>query len=425
MSKSELALFGGSRTIDYSFRPHQTIGADELLSVTEVLKSGCLSNFYGSWGSEFYGGPKVKEFEDAVRKLFNIKHAISVNSWTSGLVSLMGAIGLEPGDEVIVTPWTMCASVTCILQWCAIPVFVDIEESFFTLDVDLVEEKINPKTKAILAVDIFGQSCDIDRLNALAERYDLTVITDSAQSPGSYYGGAHTGTKSAAGGFSFNYHKHIHTGEGGVIVTNDDVIAERTMLIRNHGEAVVGPKGVVQINNILGQNFRLGEIEASIGIEQLKKLEGIVSRKREIAEFLTEELKQLEGLIPPMVRDNGTHSYYLYGMKLENAALAVGRAKIVEALRSEGVPALMEGYQNVHLLPMYQKKVAYGTSHFPWSYSSRGMAIDYRKGICPVAERLHDYSFFAIGMCAFDITKADAKLIVESFLKVWKNLKYL
>ena len=249
-------------------------------------------------------------------KHFNVKHAVTVNSWTSGLIAAIGAIDIEPGDEIIVSPWTMCASATAILHWNAIPVFADIEIETFNICPSSVLKNITSQTKAILAIDIFGHSCDFDSLKKIADDNNLKLITDTAQAPGSFYKGNLTGTKSDVGGYSLNYHKHIHTGEGGVIVTNDDKIFEKLQLIRNHAEAVVKDKGVTDLVNMVGYNFRLGEIESAIGIEQLKKVSKYVTQRQKIANQLNEGLKGLKGLRTPITKKDCTHSYYIYGMVL-------------------------------------------------------------------------------------------------------------
>ena len=171
----KLALFGGNKAIQTPFRKYNPIGAEELQAAKEVIESGVLSQFIGAWHEDFYGGPKVQEFEGAAARYFGVKHAVTVNSWTSGLVAAVGAIGIEPGDEVIVTPWTMSASATAILHWNAIPVFADIDPETYNLDPASIERNITPHTKAIMVVDIFGQSADMDEIMAIASAHNATV----------------------------------------------------------------------------------------------------------------------------------------------------------------------------------------------------------------------------------------------------------
>ncbi|MGO7134363.1 DegT/DnrJ/EryC1/StrS family aminotransferase [Rhizobium leguminosarum] len=420
-----LALFGGSKVIDAPLERYNSMGEEEVTAASAVVASGVLSKFIGGWEPDFYGGPKVQEFERQCEAYFNVRHAVTVNSWTSGLIAAVGAIGIEPGDEVIVSPWTMCASATAILQWNAIPVFADIETETFSLDPASIEANITPYTKAIMAVDIFGQSCDMEALMDIARRHNLKVICDTAQAPGALYNGAYAGTLSDVGGYSLNYHKHIHTGEGGILVTNDDTLAEKMRLIRNHAEGVVGGRGTNDLVNMVGFNFRLGEIECAIGIEQLKKLAGFVESRQVAADRLTAGLSGLKGLRTPVVRDGSTHVYYVYPMVLDIEALGVSRARIVEALEAEGLEGLAAGYANVHLLPMYQKKIAFGNSGFPWTSDICKRDVSYAKGICPVAEHLHDVSFLGFEMCLHRLTDQEVDRVVAVFQKVWANLDTL
>ena len=417
----KLALLGGTPVIDKEFKKYNPLGAEELNAAKEVIDSGVLSQFLGRWHEDFYGGPKVQEFEMEAAKYFGVKHAITVNSWTSGLVAAVGAIGIEPGDEVIVSPWTMSASATAILHWNAIPVFADIDIDTYNLSPDSILKNISPQTKAIMVVDIFGQSADMDVIMEIAKKHKLKVISDTAQAPGALYGDKYAGTCADVGGFSLNYHKHIHTGEGGILVTDDDDIAERLQLIRNHAEVVVKDKGVTNLTNMVGHNFRLGEIECAMGIEQLRKLKGLVQSRQLLAERLTEGLKSLDGLKTPTQFNNRTHVYYVYAMQLDLEVLQVSRQKIVEALAAEGV-IVSSGYQNIHLIPMYQQKIAFGSKGFPWSSEFCKREISYKKGICPNAEYLNDNSYIGFGMCVYDLTLEDIKLIVNAFHKVWKNL---
>ena len=316
----------------------------------------------------------------------------------------------------------MCASATAPLHWNAIPVFADIEADTFCIDPASVEASLTARTRAIIAVDIFGQSANMTSLREIAHRRGLKLVSDTAQAPGARIGPRFAGTLADIGGFSLNYHKHIHTGEGGVMVSDNPELAERMRLIRNHAEAVVQRSGVTDLRNMLGHNFRLGEIEAAIGLEQLKKLHRLVETRRRLAAKLDAGLSSLSGLITPTVRSGVTHVYYIYALTLQPAVVGVARERIVAALAAEGVPYLVNGYTNVHMLPIFQQKTAYGTPGFPWNAAFCSRDVDYRHGICPVAERLHDEQCFIFEICQPDLSDTDVALIVDAFHKVWAHL---
>ncbi|WP_115126998.1 DegT/DnrJ/EryC1/StrS aminotransferase family protein [Synechococcus sp. GEYO] len=418
-----LAINGGTPVISKTFPPYRSLGEEEIAAANRVLRSGVLSAFIGASGPGFYGGPEVQALEREAAERFDVKHVVSVNSWTSGLVAAMGAIGLEPGDEVIVTPWTMVATATAILHWNAIPVFADIDPQTFNIDPEAVEAAITPRTRAIAAVDIFGQSADIPALRAIADRNGCKLVTDTAQAPGALLNGIPAGTAADIGGFSLNYHKHIHCGEGGLLVTNDDRLAERLRLIRNHGEAVIASDQCEDLANILGHNFRLGEIEAAIAREQLPKLSGLIKSRQQAAARLTKALSCLPGLNPPKVRPDSTHVYYIYGMTIDLERLRRDRDWIVKALKAEGVSGLLEGYQNIHLNPLFRHRIAYGTSGFPWTGLRSGDSdISYGPGLCPVAEQLHQQTFIGLNLCAHAFTDDQVDAVIYAFKKVWADL---
>lgn len=421
----KLAIDGGDPVIDRPLELFRSVGEDEVVAASEVIRSGVLSAYIGAPGEFFMGGPRVRALEAEAARYFGVRHAVAVNSWTSGLVASVGAIGVEPGDEIITTPWTMAASATAILHWNAIPVFADIAPHSFNIDPGCVERLVSPRTKAIMAVDIFGQSADMAALRAIATRHNLKLLADTAQSPGARVGDRYAGTLADIGGYSLNYHKHIHCGEGGIIVTDDDRLAERTRLIRNHAECVVQGSEPADLTNMLGFNFRMGEIEAAIASVQLGKLAPRVASRQAAAAALDHGLAGLEGLATPRVETGCTHVYYVYGLTLDTSVLGVSRAQIVEALRAEGVPGLMAGYQNIHLLPMFQHKIAYGTAGFPWTSAYASRQIDYGRGSCPVAEELHSASFLGLSLCMHEYPPADVQLLVAAFTKVWSQLPSL
>jgi perosamine synthetase len=420
-NKNNLAFYGGAKLIKKKFKKYNSIGKEELIIATKVIKSGKLSSFIAGDGKNSRGGYYVNKFENYLARFYKVKHAITLNSWTSGLIAAVGAINVNPGDEIITTPWSMCASATAILHWNAIPVFADIDRKNFNIDPESIKNKITKKTVAIIAADIFGQSCDIDAIKKIIKGSKIKLITDSAQSPYSFYKGKITGTLSDIGGFSLNYHKHINTGEGGVVVTNSNLLAKKVRLIRNHAEAALKNDSNDKLINMLGYNFRMGEIEAAIGIEQYKKLKNIIKKRNKVINLLNEKFKKIPFLLTPPAQDSFSHNYYIYPILLDWKKIKYSRTFLVNCLKSEGLQGLVEGYTNIHLLPMYQKKIAYGAKGFPWSiYNDK---INYKKGICPVAEEMHDKSFIAFQICLFEISIKDVELIFKTFEKVWKILK--
>ena len=425
MHTNKLALLGGNKLIETQFPLYNSYGQEEIDAANRVLRSGVLSKFIGAWHEDFYGGPEVQAFEAEWASYFGVKFAIAVNSNTSGLMAAIGAIGVEPGDEVIVSPWTMCASATSILVWNGIPVFADIEPETFNLDPKSIERAITPRTRAIVVADIFDHPADMQAIMLIAKKYNLIVIEDAAQAPGAKYHGKYAGTLADIGVFSLNYHKHIHTGEGGVCVTDSAELAERMQLIRNHAEAVVAGKGVNNITNMIGFNFRMGEIEAAMGREQLKKLNRFVQQRIVAADRLSAALSMLDGLQVPKIKPDCDHVYYVYPIILDTKKLGIGKFKIVDALIAEGVPSIMRGYINLHLLPMYQQKIAYGRSGYPWRDRDHVSAVSYEKGICPVAEDMQDNSMFALGLCAHYFNNDEVDLVISAFRKVWDNLTHL
>ena len=420
-----LALLGGEPLIKTSFKPYRSIGKEELKAAQAVLKSGNLSQFIGAPGKDFLGGPMVKKFEKKWAKKFKVKHAISVNSNTSGLIVALGSLDLEPGDEVLVSPWTMSADVAAIINWNCIPVFVDINPLDYNMNPEKIRENLSDRTKAVLVTDIFGTPAQISRIRAfLSDRPDIKIISDSAQAPWAYsVKGNLAGTEADVGVYSLNYHKHIHTGEGGMIVTNDDKLARRMQMIRNHAESVVKPDE--SLNNMIGYNFRLGEIEAAIGIKQLDKLEKIVNKRQQIAEILHNEIVCKYNYLDQTIRRGSGCSFYLFPIEYHAATSGVDRKTYVEALKAEGLDCVVEGYQNLHRLPMLVNKQAYGSNSFPWSLTDRGKDIKYGKGTLPVAERMHDSDFIYIAMCKYEFTKKELDKTIKVFKKVDKNLRLL
>jgi perosamine synthetase len=413
MSSDTPAILGGSPAITRPIPSYSSIGPDEVAAVARVASSGTLSGFYGSWGDEFLGGPVVKEFEAAWRARFHCKHAVSVNSNTSGLIAAMGAVGVTPGSEVIVPPFTMSATAMAPLFYGGIPVFVDIDERTFTLDPSAVRRAITARTKAILAVNLFGHPAPLRELRSIADEHGLKLVEDNAQAPFAKENGRFTGSVGHIGIYSLNYHKHIHTGEGGVCVTDDDDLALRLQMLRNHAENIVEPLSIDDPTNLIGYNFRMTELSAAIGCVQLQHADKHIGRRRALAESLSAITRELDGLHPPIVREGCEHVYYVWALRVEEEKLGLTREQFSKALAAEGFPHFNGYTRPLYMLPVFQKRVAFGNG-YPFNLSE----VKYSKGLCPVAERMWSRELLCFEVCAYAIDEHTLREFATAFRKV-------
>jgi dTDP-4-amino-4,6-dideoxygalactose transaminase len=431
---NKLAINGGApvRGRNKLFPAYNPIGEEEKAAAVRVLDSGVLSRYLGTWGPDFYGGPEVQAFETEWATKFGASHAIAMNSATSGLIAAVGAIGIEPGDEVIVSPYSMVISASAPLFYGAVPVFADVEPQHFCLDSKSVEAAITSRTKAIIVVDILGQPHNADVLGAVARKHGLKVIEDAAQAPGALYKGKFAGTLCDIGVYSLNYHKHIHTGEGTLVVTDDNHLAERLQLIRNHAEAVVEEKGVVDLCNMLGQNYRLTEIQAAIGREQLRKLDLLIKERQDNCSYIAERCRDMPGFAPAPTRPGSTHAYYQHPFLYDESVVGLPRQQFLQAVQAElpltalresdGAPLIGGGYvKPIYLMPIFQKQIAFGSKGYPFRSEFYKGKTRYEKGICPVVERLHDKEFVSHEMMRPGMTKMDLDDVVEAFHKVYEH----
>jgi dTDP-4-amino-4,6-dideoxygalactose transaminase len=268
----------------------------------------------------------------------------------------------------------------------------------------------------------------MDAIMGIAKKYQLKVVEDCAQAPMGKYKGKYVGTIGDIGVFSLNYHKHVHTGEGGVLVTNNKELAEKLQLIRNHGENVVEAKGETDLTNMIGYNYRMTEVEAAIGIEQLKKLPSLLERRLENAEFLHHSLGSIHGLSsPPWVEKDSLHTFYVQPLKYDEQKLEVHRNDFVNAVKAEipsavlreTAPLISAGYvKPLYLQPIYQQRASvcsFNCDHY------KGF-VDYSKGICPVTERMHFTELITHEYMRPGMTKADLKDVVNAFEKVVNNI---
>jgi perosamine synthetase len=425
-----LAINGGTPVRTKLFPAYNTIGEAEKSAVLRVLESGNLSQFLGAWHKDFFGGPTVQKFENDWSKAFGSKYAISVNSNTSGLFAAIGACGIKAGDEVIVSPYTMSASALAPIIYGAVPVFADIDDLNYGLSPESIEKCITPRTKAIIVVHLFGNPAKMDEIMSIAHKYNLKVIEDCAQAPMALYKGKPVGTIGDIGIFSLNYHKHIHTGEGGVLTTNNEQIAERIYLIRNHGENIVEPKGVQDVFNTHGFNFRMTEIEAAIGIEQLKKLPSLIQERLDNVKYFTNELKKIDGFSAPIVELESKHVFYLHALKFDKRIIGIERNTFVDAVKAEipsailreDTPLMGSGYvRPLYLQPLYQQKA----THCSFNCEKYKGHVNYNKGICPNAEKLHYEELITHEYIRPGMTKEDMMDVIIAIEKVSKNINEL
>lgn len=429
---SKLALLGGEPIRRTSFPGNRLFGAQEKEAALRVIDSGVLSGYIGAWNNDFLGGREVRAFEAQWAKRYQAEFAVAVNSCTSGLYACVGAAGVGPGDEVIVSPYTMSASVTAAVVFNAVPVFADIDPETYNLDPKSIRERITPRTRAIIVVHIFGQAADMDPIMALAVDHGLTVIEDCAQSPLATYKGRPVGTLGHMGVFSLNYHKHIHTGEGGMVTTNHQHFAEKAQLIRNHAEAVMAGKGSGDLTNMVGFNFRLGEIEAAIGACQLDKAPDLIAKRKANVHKLESMLADVPGLKMPVVGAAGDHVYYQHVLDYDRDQFGIDRKTFVDALKAELAPTELRQHEGpiisagyvrpLYLLPMFQSETGYGQLQCPFKCPHYGGKTNYKKGLCPNTERAHEERTVLHEYIRPDMTEADMADFAKAVHKIHENV---
>ena len=403
------------------FKSYNPFGKEEVEAVNKVVKSGILSDFIGAiYDDKFFGGKYVQKFEKMWADYHQVKYAVSFNSATSALVASLGALEILPGDEILVVGYSMCISATAPLFYDAIPIFVDLEEDYYCMDPKKIKEKITSRTKAILPVDLFGQSSDMVEINKIAKKYNLKVLSDASHVPGSKYLDGYAGTFGDIGVYSLNQHKIIHCGEGGVAVTNDEELALRLQLIRNHAEAVIpGMHKKISLVNMLGGNYRMGEMEASIAIEQLKKLPKLLDQRISLANYLTDGFSKLEFITPPKVRETCNHVYYLYPIKFDEQIAGISRVKYIENINTLGIPLhkLAGGY----IKPLYKEPIFAKQNEFkngyPYNLVENKYRINYTKVSNPVIEKFYEKEFIVTAYHQPPNTKEDMDDIIKAFTK--------
>jgi perosamine synthetase len=327
------------------------ISENEINAVVEVLRSPRLSL-----------GPKLKEFEHSVAEYAGTKHAVAVNSGTSGLHLCVRALGLKAGDEVITTPFSFIASANVLLYEKALPVFVDIDLKTLNIDANKIEGAITAKTRAIVIVHVFGRPAPMREIMEIADRYNLKVIEDACEAIGAEYENRRAASIGDAGVFAFYPNKQITTGEGGMIVTNDDSIAEQAEMLRNQGRDA-SSEWFEHIE--LGYNYRLSDINCALGIEQLKRLEFILNQRESIARKYNARLLNNPHLILPDIDfSNGRNSWFVYVVRLKENFTRARRDSIVGEMIRAGI-GCGRYFAPIHLQPFYVKTFGFKPGDFP------------------------------------------------------------
>ena len=362
----KLAILGGTPVRDIIL-PYgkQYIDNSDIEAVVGVLKSNYITC-----------GPKIEEFENAVAEFVGAKYSVAVNSGTAALHAACFAAGIGAGDEVITTPMTFAASANCVLYMGAKPVFADIDPNTYNINPQEIEKIITSRTKAIIPVDFTGQPVELDTIKKIAQKHNLMVIEDAAHALGSEYNGKKVGSISDLTEFSFHPVKHITTGEGGMVTTNDAKLYERLKMFRTHG--ITRDSNKMFENHgawyyemqELGFNYRITDMQAALGTSQLKKLERFIQRRQAIIQRYNKEFLNIEEITTPYQKEGCNSAWHLYIIRLKLEKLKVDRKQIFDALKGENIGV------NVHYIPIH---------YFPY-YKKLG----YQKGLCPNAEKLYE-----------------------------------
>lgn len=369
----------------------QSIDEKDVAAVCSVLRSDWLTT-----------GPKVAEFEKSLAEYVGTKYAVAVSSGTAALHAAMYAIVIGPGDEVIVPPMTFAATANCVVFQGGTPVFTDVDPDTLLLDPSKAEEKITEKTRAIIGVDYAGQPCDWDMLREIADKYGLRLVADGCHALGAEYKGCKVGSLADMTVFSFHPVKHITTGEGGMITTDDPELAGRMRLFRNHGITTDHRQREEQGSWFyemadLGYNYRITDFQCALGISQLRKLPKFPERRRKIAARYDEAFADLPGINPLVVCPDVLHAYHLYVVRVDPDALGIDRDSFFANLREKGIGVNVH-YIPVHLHPFYRKKFLTGP------------------GLCHVAEAAYEQ---IISLPMFPgMTDADVKKVINVMQEV-------
>ena len=409
----QLAIHGGpqARTTPFPTVGNATgrdLGDEEVALLTEVVRSGNLGR---------HGGKMVPQFEQEYAAHQGVKHCLAVTSGTAALHTAVGALQLDPGDEIITTTVTDMGTVIAILQQNHIPIFCDVDRRTMNLDPGKLEPLITDRTRALIAVHLFGQACDMDAIVDIARRHSLYVIEDCAQAHDAEWDGRRVGTIGDLGCFSLQQSKQITTGDGGIVITDSDDLADRARMFHDKFYDRSGEnRGVLR----LGVNYRMTELQGAVALAQTRKLDSILQRRRGTAELLTSCLKELPGINPPWVHPKARHSYWIYPFQIDEETLGCSVADFRAAIQAEGLP-WGTGYAGgipICMYPAIRDHKAYGDSHFPWE-QPYGRNVEYRAEDYP--ETLWAQANTFVMNWNEGITESDVADMAHGFRKVTEH----
>ena len=384
------ALLGGSPAVSAEAPPWPLVDRETLAEITRVITEETLCPV----GAEGTQG----EFERSFAEMHGRKYGLAVNGGTAALMLALHGAGVQPGDEVIASPFTWGASVSCILQNLAIPIFADIDPNTFTLEPASIESRITPRTNAIVVVHIFGFPADMTRIMEVAERHGLAVIEDCAQAHGGMHAGRLLGSWGTVGAFSLQASKNLTGGEGGILICDDREVLERAMSMGTHPQRLYAELELPEFRekiDSLAFNYRMHSMSAAMANSQLKYLEQWTLARGRNAQRLYDEVRDLPFVnVPDPLLETERHAYYNIPFTYQPDVIPLSRDEFVEALKAEGVQGNVYVRVPLYLRPRFQNHDYFGRG-FPWAIADE--PVVYRKGDCPVAERIAKVEFQVSG----------------------------
>jgi dTDP-4-amino-4,6-dideoxygalactose transaminase len=436
-SNGRLALLGGDPVRSKPFSSLPYLDEREEEAVVQTIRDGLLSRFVGtpvagtreqlrqtseqlralSEPFSFLGGPNVRRFEADWARAHGASYAVAMNSATSAETSVLLALGIEPGDEVITTPLSFTATATAIVAAQAVPVFADIDPETMTLDPEAVERAITARTRCIVPVHWCGNAGNLRDVVDVAARHGLPVVEDAAQGPGSLYEGRYLGSWGIASTFSFSEPKNVTTGEGGMVLTGDADIAERCRLIRNHGESVpTEHDSDAYVAGIIGQNFRMTEATAALGWVQTGKLATVNEIRNRNHRHLVSRVGEVAGdwLVAQRLTHPDTFSGYTSAFRWSDERSGIPRDAVAAALRAEGIPVATSVGRLMSDNELFRRRLAYGRGHYPFP-------ADWRVQEVPNAQRVHDREYLAFFLAGWPNTTEDMDDIAAAFAKIVRH----